>query len=102
MTNSDAIGYYQDLFISHLTQNQTQKEPANLYDPITYILGLGGKRMRPVLTLMSCDLFGGKVTSALDAALAVEVFHNISFVHDDIMYDSTLRLGKANVNEKWD
>ena len=102
MTNSDAIGYYRDLFISHLNQNQTQKNPANLYDPITYILGLGGKRMRPVLTLMSCDLFGGNVNSALDAALAIEVFHNFSLVHDDIMDDAPLRRGKVTVHEKWD
>ncbi|WP_431126566.1 polyprenyl synthetase family protein [Flagellimonas flava] len=102
MTNSDAIERYREMFNSHLENKLIPKEPHNLYEPIAYILGLGGKRMRPVLTLMTTDLFGGSPADALDAALAIEVFHNFSLVHDDIMDDAPLRRGKTTVHEKWD
>lgn len=75
--------------------------PQNLYDPINYMLSLGGKRLRPVLTLMACDLFGGDIRKALPAALAVEVFHNFTLVHDDIMDNAPIRRGKPTVHEKW-
>ena len=77
-------------------------EPQNLYEPISYILNLGGKRLRPILVLMATDIFGEDYHKGLDAALAVEVFHNFSLVHDDIMDDAPLRRGKATVHEKWD
>lgn len=102
MTNSNAIEQYRSKFISHLESKTKIKEPKNLYEPITYILGLGGKRLRPVLTLMTTDLFGGNLQNALDAALAIEMFHNFSLVHDDIMDDAPLRRGKTTVHEKWD
>lgn len=102
MTNSDAIERYRNLFISHLESKLTPKDPQNLYEPINYILNLGGKRMRPVLTLLTTELFGGNAEEALDAALAIEVFHNFSLVHDDIMDGAPLRRGKATVHEKWD
>jgi geranylgeranyl diphosphate synthase type II len=75
--------------------------PAELYEPITYILSVGGKRMRPALLLMACDLFDGDVRSALPPALAIEVFHNFTLVHDDIMDNAPLRRGKVTVHEKW-
>ena len=78
------------------------KEPKGLYEPIEYILGLGGKRLRPVLTLMTADIFNGDYKKALNAALSVEVFHNFSLVHDDIMDDAPLRRGEKTVHEKWD
>ncbi|TMU54854.1 polyprenyl synthetase family protein [Flagellimonas algicola] len=102
MTNSDAIERYRKMFNSHLESKLIPKDPNNLYEPISYILGLGGKRMRPVLTLMTTDLFGGNPSDALNAALAIEVFHNFSLVHDDIMDDAPLRRGKITVHEKWD
>jgi geranylgeranyl diphosphate synthase type II len=77
------------------------KEPKNLYEPIHYILDLGGKRIRPVLTLMTAEIFDSNYKKALPAALAVEVFHNFSLVHDDIMDDAPLRRGQATVHEKW-
>jgi len=67
-----------------------------------YILDLGGKRLRPVLTLMCCELFGGKAQQAMGAAMAIETFHNFSLVHDDIMDRAPLRRGQATVHEKWD
>jgi geranylgeranyl diphosphate synthase type II len=75
--------------------------PKELYEPISYLMELGGKRMRPVLLLMSTELFGGKIEKALDAALAIEVFHNFTLMHDDIMDKAPLRRGKATVHEKW-
>ena len=97
-----SIEFYREEFLSHLEKNIIQKEPTNLYQPITYILNLGGKRLRPVLTLLTADLLNGNYKDALDAALAVEVFHNFSLIHDDIMDDAPLRRGKITVHEKWD
>ncbi|MBX9806997.1 MAG: polyprenyl synthetase family protein, partial [Flavobacteriaceae bacterium] len=95
------INEYQEQFLIYL-QNQTKtKEPATLYEPIDYILQLGGKRIRPVLTLMTAEIFDTDYKKALPAALAVEVFHNFSLVHDDIMDDAPLRRGKTTVHEKW-
>jgi len=96
------IEEYRQSFITYLQQKTITKEPVNLYEPITYILGLGGKRLRPVLTLMTSEIFGANYTKALDAALAIEIFHNFSLVHDDIMDDAPLRRGKTTVHEKWD
>ncbi|MGO4772758.1 polyprenyl synthetase family protein [Flavobacterium sp. W22_SRS_FK3] len=95
------ISQYQDFFISYLKEQRITKEPKNLYEPIEYILGLGGKRMRPVLTLMAAEVFDADYKIALPAAMAVEVFHNFSLVHDDIMDDAPLRRGKETVHEKW-
>ena len=95
------ISQYQDFFISYLKDQNIHKEPENLYEPIEYILGLGGKRMRPVLTLMAAEVFDANYKIALPAAMAVEVFHNFSLVHDDIMDDAPLRRGEVTVHEKW-
>ena len=97
-----SIEEYRTEFISYLESRIQTKEPRNLYEPMTYILGLGGKRLRPVLTLMSTEIFDAPYKKALDAALAIEVFHNFSLVHDDIMDDAPIRRGKATVHEKWD
>ena len=93
---------YQDAFIEYLNAYIEPKEPNNLYEPINYILQLGGKRLRPVLTLMTAEIFDCDYKKALDAALSVEVFHNFSLVHDDIMDDAPLRRGQTTVHEKWD
>ncbi|ANW96915.1 polyprenyl synthetase [Wenyingzhuangia fucanilytica] len=93
---------YRNSFLSFLKEKATFKEPATLYNPIHYILELGGKRIRPLLTLMSVDAFGKDYKQGLNAALAVEVFHNFTLLHDDIMDDAPLRRGKATVHEKWD
>ena len=75
--------------------------PAELYEPIKYILSLGGKRMRPALLLMACDLFGGDINRAISPALAIEVFHNFTLMHDDIMDNAPLRRGSITVHERW-
>ncbi|WP_299768611.1 polyprenyl synthetase family protein [uncultured Dokdonia sp.] len=93
---------YSSIFIDYLSKRSLDKEPKNLYTPINYILDLGGKRLRPVLTLMATELFDQPYQKALDAALAIEIFHNFSLVHDDIMDDAPLRRGQQTVHEKWD
>mgnify|MGYP003583083153 FL=1 len=75
--------------------------PANLYEPIKYIMSLGGKRIRPVMVLMATELFTDEVEKAIDVALAIETFHNFTLVHDDIMDNAPLRRGKQTVHEKW-
>ena len=95
------LGIYKTDFLNHLKRRLQKKKPEGLYNPIYYILNLEGKRIRPILTLMSCDLFGGGITNALDAALAVEMFHNFSLIHDDIMDAAPLRRGKITVHKKW-
>lgn len=96
------IEQYRSQFLAHMEQKVKIKEPVNLYGPISYILNLGGKRLRPVLTMMTTDILGGDHKKALDAALAVEVFHNFSLVHDDIMDEAPLRRGKQTLHKKWD
>ncbi len=96
-----SIQQYQEFISDYLESQYAIKEPKNLYEPIRYILQLGGKRMRPILTLMSAEVFNVDYKKALPAALAVEVFHNFSLVHDDIMDDAPLRRGNATVHEKW-
>ena len=97
-----SVSVYQSFFVTYLENQIILKEPRNLYDPIKYILLLGGKRMRPVLTLMSAEIFDVSYEKALPAAMAVEVFHNFSLVHDDIMDAAPLRRGNVTVHEKWD
>ncbi|WCO01938.1 polyprenyl synthetase family protein [Psychroserpens ponticola] len=96
------IQSHHEAFLKHLDTFTKPKEPSTLYDPINYIIQLGGKRLRPILTLMTAEIFGSHYTKALNAALSVEVFHNFSLVHDDIMDDAPLRRGKETVHEKWD
>lgn len=84
-----------------LEEIQYGQEPAELYDPIRYIMSLGGKRLRPVLVLLAYKLFKDNHEDILDQALAVEVFHNFTLVHDDIMDEAPLRRGKPTVHERW-
>src|SRR5438128_1024934 len=75
--------------------------PATLYDPIRYMLAIGGKRMRPLLVLMGCDAFNGDIYKALYPAIGVEVFHNFTLLHDDLMDNAPLRRTKQTVHTKW-
>ena len=78
-----------------------QDKPVELYEPIIYTMNLGGKRIRPLLFLMGCDLFDGDIESSLRPALAIELFHNFTLLHDDIMDKAPLRRGKDTVYKKW-
>ncbi|MEM9548051.1 MAG: polyprenyl synthetase family protein [Bacteroidota bacterium] len=93
---------YKALFLDYLKANKFTRKPENLYEPVDYILTLGGKRIRPLLLLLAADLAGGKARNALPAALAVEVFHNFTLVHDDIMDEAPLRRGMPTVHKKYD
>lgn len=95
------IPAFQALIKEALDQHPFKGEPQELYDPMDYLMGLGGKRLRPALCLAGCELFGGAASEALSPALGIEVFHNFSLVHDDIMDQADLRRGKATVHKKW-
>lgn len=95
------LASYQNDFLEYLESKEWIREPKNLYEPIDYILQLSGKRIRPILTLMASDIFSNDYKQAFPAALAIEVFHNFTLVHDDIMDDAPLRRGKETVHEKW-
>lgn len=95
------VEIYKNSFVSYLNEKIHLKEPSNLYEPIQYILQQQGKRLRPILTLMTCELFNGEIHKAYDAALAIEVFHNFTLVHDDIMDNASMRRGQTTVYKKW-
>lgn len=102
-TSASSIALLRDQFLGALHATFTAKEPRGLYAPIDYILDLGGKRVRPVVALLAGRMFGDADGSqAMPVALAVEVFHNFTLLHDDIMDDSPLRRGQQTVHEKWD
>lgn len=92
------------LFTAHLENYKAEvnlRKPRELYEPENYILSLGGKRLRPLLALISCDLFGKDPTLALNSALCVELFHNFSLIHDDILDKAPIRRNQATVHTKW-
>ena len=84
-----------------LNEIDFRRKPVELYNPISYTLSLGGKRMRPALCLMACDMFGGDLDQALHPAIGLEIFHNFTLLHDDIMDDAPIRRGKETVYKKW-
>ena len=97
----NTIKKYQEKIEQALLNKSYGSNPKELYDPIEYIMSLGGKRMRPVLVFIGCDFFGGNVEKALHPALAIELFHNFTLMHDDIMDNAPLRRNKKTVHEKW-
>ncbi|WP_395803898.1 polyprenyl synthetase family protein [Daejeonella sp.] len=96
-----SIEQLQGLINKAINDTKYTEEPVELYEPISYLMQLGGKRMRPVLVLVSTELFGGQVEKALDAAIGIEIFHNFTLMHDDIMDKAPIRRGKATVHVKW-
>ena len=78
------------------------QQPSHLYEPITYTMDLGGKRLRPVLVLMACDAVGGDINRAITPAIGLEMFHNFTLLHDDVMDKADIRRGKPTVHVKWD
>ena len=96
-----SIRYFSQIVEKGIGNIQFPISPSNLYDPLRYFLVLGGKRMRPVLTLMATDAFDVDCNKSLPAALSVELFHNFSLIHDDIMDEAPIRRGQATVHTKW-
>ena len=98
MKNNDEI---LNLFENYLAQIHLPEEPELLYKPILYSMSGGGKRIRPTLLLLACEAFGGELQDALPAAAAVEMFHNFTLLHDDIMDNAAVRRGKPSVYASW-
>ena len=97
-----SIPELQELIQKEIGKQQYGTTPENLYAPITYLMSLGGKRIRPLLVLLAYQLKKHDVDAIISPALAVEVFHNFTLMHDDIMDKAPLRRGKPTVHEKWD
>ena len=95
------LSQYQYWIEQEISKHKYGKEPVTLYEPIRYLMGLGGKRLRPMLTILSYALFKGDVRRIVPYAVAVEAFHNFTLMHDDIMDQAPLRRGKATVHKKW-
>ncbi len=93
---------YQEIIKQKIADQNFDHAPIELYEPITYTMSLGGKRLRPTLTIMTCDIFGGKIEEAVNAALGLETFHNFTLLHDDIMDKAPIRRGEPTVYMKWD
>lgn len=96
-----SIKTYQQWIEQEIKKNKHGKSPITLYEPIRYIMALGGKRLRPILTLLSYSLYKDDVNSIVPYATAVELFHNFTLMHDDIMDNAPLRRGNVTVHEKW-
>ena len=92
----------QQIVNNELENYAIDRFPEELYEPVRYILSIGGKRLRPALVLMACSVFNDAVHKAIKPALAIEFFHNFTLLHDDIMDKSNIRRGQATVHERWD
>jgi geranylgeranyl diphosphate synthase type II len=93
---------YRTVIDQRLSTAIRKNEPVSLYEPTKYVLAAGGKRIRPLLILLSCEAVGGSMNQALHAAVAIEVLHNFTLVHDDIMDNASSRRGRATVHVRWD
>ena len=102
MSAALSVSEISSLIESKIKQLELPAQPARLYQPIQYILSLGGKRLRPLLALMSYNLFSDRLNEAILPALSIEVFHNFTLVHDDIMDKAPIRRGQDTVHKKWD
>ena len=98
----DIFRSYQKEFKTSLEKYISKKSPQNLYSPMGYLLNLGGKRVRPYLCFMASEVYGVPPVKAMGAAISIEIFHNFTLMHDDIMDKASLRRGNATVHEKWD
>src|SRR5881394_1207407 len=95
------VEQYRKLIEVEIKKQQFGAQPKSLYEPIRYIMALGGKRLRPLLTVLSYSLYKNDGEKIVSYAAAVEAFHNFTLLHDDIMDQAPLRRGKATVHEKW-
>ncbi len=95
------IEKYSKLLEKEIEKQKYGKQPVSLYEPIRYLMALGGKRLRPMLTLLAYSLYKENVKKIMPYAVAVEAFHNFTLMHDDIMDKAPLRRGHPTVHEKW-
>ncbi|MFC2138209.1 polyprenyl synthetase family protein [Bacteroidota bacterium] len=91
----------QEVINKALNNIDLKEDPINLFTPIEYILSIGGKRIRPAMVLMTCNVFSDSIEDSINAALAIEIFHNFTLLHDDIMDNAEIRRGRQTVHEKW-
>lgn len=91
----------RDVIKTELERQEYVEEPYSLFEPIKYIMEDGGKRLRPVLTLMAYNLYKDNIHEALKSAIGIEIFHNYTLLHDDVMDDADLRRGRQTVHKKW-
>ncbi|MEM8567381.1 MAG: polyprenyl synthetase family protein [Bacteroidota bacterium] len=96
-----SISRFQELIEERISNHTYGQRPVELYEPISYLMALGGKRLRPLLTLLGYYQFKDQPAKIIDQALAIEVFHNFTLMHDDIMDEAPLRRGQSTVHEKW-
>lgn len=101
MKLTEQLGSLRALVNNGIESLEIPFSPENLYAPLRYFLSLGGKRTRPTLSLLACKMFGENAEKAIKVALAIELFHNFSLIHDDIMDNAPLRRGKPTVHKKW-
>ncbi len=96
-----SIDYFQKEIEKYIQEINLGKQPKGLYEPVAYCLNNGGKRMRPLMTLLACDLFEGNIRDALPSAVGLELFHNFTLLHDDIMDNAPIRRNRPTIHEKW-
>lgn len=101
-TPETRYSYYKNLLERHIRTVVPVQKPRSLYQPCHYVMSGGGKRFRPLLTLLACEAVGGNALDALHAASAIEILHNFTLVHDDIMDHAPSRRGRTTVHKKWD
>jgi len=97
-----SLDQLQEMLNTAFDSIQYPEKPAGLFDPIAYTMALGGKRLRPMMVLRACDTWSDQPEKAMNAAIGIELFHNFTLIHDDIMDDAPLRRGKETVYKKWD
>ena len=99
------LNHVQEKLLQLITKTISEENfdcnPIELFEPIKYTMSLGGKRIRPLMLLMACDMFGGCIDDAIYPAIGLEVFHNFTLIHDDILDNASLRRGKETVYKKW-
>jgi len=98
---NDKVAVFEKMIGEAIEKVFTGEQPLTLFDPARYILSIGGKRLRPLLTLMAADLFGKEADAVLNPAMAIEIFHNFSLLHDDLMDKADMRRGNPTVHKKW-
>lgn len=101
-STTENVSQHLNRINSIITDGEFDSDPDSLYKPIRYVLNTGGKRLRPLLTLFGCYLFSGETEQALMPGIGIELFHNFTLVHDDIMDNAPLRRGQQTVHQKWD
>ena len=95
------VDKYLELINNAITSIGYPKTPFGLYEPVKYQLDMGGKRVRPLLAVMACDMFGGDINEAISPALGLEIFHNFTLLHDDVMDKADIRRGRPTVHKAW-